>query len=181
MLSPVLSDPPVATASSLRVRPASEDDADFIVRLGASVFAAYGSSYDRYLRDWFSDPGVTTLVGEIDGRPRGFSMLAFYEDEDRPGTQVADLVSIAVEPEARGRGLGSALLDAAMEAAEERRPPVDAVWLVVADGNAHAARLFASRGFRYGEGVGIYPSGLRALRMIREVASDPQTREERER
>ena len=80
---------------------------------------------------------------------------------------MADLVAIAVRPEYQTRGVGQRLLTGALETASHLVPAVDRLWLVVADGNARAQRLFSRNGFRAVDGVGVYPGGQRALRMVK--------------
>jgi ribosomal protein S18 acetylase RimI-like enzyme len=78
---------------------------------------------------------------------------------------VAELLSIAVVPELRSLGIGSALLDRAIAVAFDAGPEIREIRLSVAEGNARAQRMFARRGFRIGPAVGLYPAGQRALFM----------------
>jgi len=54
-------------------------------------------------------PYAEVLIGEIDGTPQGFALFFhnFSTFEGRPGIYLADLF---VRPDARGSGLGTALL-----------------------------------------------------------------------
>ena len=148
------------------VRPARAQDAAFIRAMAQNAFLAYGS-YDRYLEDWFENDAVTTSIAELDGRAAGFSMITAYADPERPRENVADLVAIVVVKELRSRGIGGQLLAHALAFAENSLSKPREVWLVVAEDNARAQRLFRSAGFRLGKGLGIYPAGQRALRMIK--------------
>lgn len=56
-----------------------------------------------------------------------------------------EIANLAVDDTARGRGLGSTLLDAALE--EARRHGTDEVFLEVRSSNARARQLYESRGF----------------------------------
>ncbi len=56
-----------------------------------------------------------------------------------------EIANLAVDPNARGRGIGSALLDAALE--EARRQKTDEVFLEVRNSNLRARQLYESRGF----------------------------------
>jgi ribosomal-protein-alanine N-acetyltransferase len=56
-----------------------------------------------------------------------------------------EIANLAVDPDARGRGLGSRLLDAALD--EARRHGVEEVFLEVRDSNTRARQLYESRGF----------------------------------
>src|SRR5688500_8796871 len=68
----------------------------------------------------------------------GYILVWFAADE-------AELANIAVAPSVRGRGVGAALLDEALSAAEERGTV--RVFLEVRDSNERARALYASRGF----------------------------------
>ena len=59
------------------------------------------------------------LIGEIDGMPQGFALFFhnFSTFEGKPGVYLEDLF---VRPEARGSGLGKALLSALAQIAVER-------------------------------------------------------------
>jgi GNAT superfamily N-acetyltransferase len=64
-------------------------------------------------------PYAEVLIGEIDGAPQGFALFFhnFSTFEGRPGIYLEDLF---VRPEARGSGLGKALLKALAALAVER-------------------------------------------------------------
>ena len=64
-------------------------------------------------------PYAEVLIGEIDGRPQGFALFFhnFSTFEGKPGVYLEDLF---VRPEARGSGLGKALLAALARIAVER-------------------------------------------------------------
>jgi len=146
------------------IRAAERSDETFLITLTKSAFTYYGS-YDAYVAEWFVDPAVLTRIAEISGEPCGFYMLTSYRDDDRPDAYVADLVAIAVAPAFQSSGVGQAMLEHAESESRALALPVDAMWLVVAEGNARAQRFFARNAFRRGGGVGVYPGGQRALRM----------------
>jgi GNAT superfamily N-acetyltransferase len=88
-------------------------------------------------------PAAEVLVGELDGRPVGFAMFFpnFSTFLAKPGIYLEDLF---VLPEARGRGVGKALLTAVAQLAVER----DAgrlEWAVL-DWNAPAIGFYKSVG-----------------------------------
>lgn len=56
-----------------------------------------------------------------------------------------EIANLAVDPDARGRGIGSALLDAALD--EARHQKTDEVFLEVRSSNLRARQLYESRGF----------------------------------
>lgn len=76
----------------------------------------------------------------------------------------AELVSIAVDPRHRGRGLGRAMLDHTL--AELRARRLKTWWLMVADGNQTAIDFYLSYGFQRGKRVkGYYGAGRDGWRM----------------
>ena len=88
-------------------------------------------------------PAADVLIGELDGRPVGFALFFpnFSTFLARPGIYLEDLF---VLPEARGRGVGKALLTAVARVAIER----DAgrlEWSVL-DWNAPAIGFYKSVG-----------------------------------
>lgn len=56
-----------------------------------------------------------------------------------------EIANLAVDPDVRGQGIGSALLDSALE--EAKRYRVDEVFLEVRSSNLRARQLYESRGF----------------------------------
>ncbi|GMR22125.1 MAG: hypothetical protein BMS9Abin37_0453 [Acidobacteriota bacterium] len=143
-----------------------KDDATFVLSIAHKAFLAYGS-YDDYLEKWFGNEAVTTYIAELDGNRAGFFMLTTYRDSEVSRGLVADLVAIAVESEYQSRGVGKRLLAHALSLAANADPPAREMWLVVAEGNARAQRFFSGQGFRLRGGVGVYPAGQRALRMVK--------------
>ena len=158
--------PAAGAGGKLSVRVASEEDRAFVRRLAHTVFSIYGS-YDRYLAEWFDTKGVVTLVGEIDRQPVGLAMLMAYPNRKKRNEALADLLAIAVAPEFQTQGVGTALLEKAMEEAPllDSEHPIREIHLSVAEGNARGQRLFARHGFRFSSDAGIYPAGQRALHM----------------
>jgi GNAT superfamily N-acetyltransferase len=101
----------------------------------------------RYLDGW-GRPGDAAVVAVVDGQRLGAAWYRLFPAED-PGwgfvaTDVPEL-SIGVAAEARGRGVGSALLDALLTLAQERG--FRAVSLSV-DRRNPARRLYERKGFR---------------------------------
>jgi ribosomal protein S18 acetylase RimI-like enzyme len=157
-------------STKLTLRPAGDSDLDFMLDLCRKVFLEFGS-YDRYMAEWFREEIVSSYIAEADAAPAGFFMLAIH-----PGSPaqeaVAELLSIAVVPELRSRGIGAALLDRAIALARESSLELHEVRLSVAEGNARAQRMFARRGFRIGHVIGVYPAGQRALFMTKALKKE---------
>lgn len=84
-------------------------------------------------------PEVYLVVSEVAGRVTGYVVARYVADE-------GEIANLAVAPEARGQGLGAALLDAALR--EARARGVVMVYLEVRQSNDVARALYASRGFR---------------------------------
>ncbi len=162
--------PELSQAQEIALRPARDTDLDFMLDLCRRVFLEFGS-YDRYMAEWFREDIVSSSVAEVDSAPAGFFMLAIH-----PGSPtqeaVAELLSIAVVPELRSRGIGAALLDRSIALARESSLDLGEIRLSVAEGNARAQRMFARRGFRIGHVIGVYPAGQRALFMTKSLKKE---------
>ncbi len=112
--------------SAVSIRPATVDDLDLIIGF-IRALADYERLADEVRLDrtligchLFGDrPMAEVLIGEIDGQPRGFALFFhnFSTFEGRPGIYLEDLF---VDPDARGSGLGKALLARLAQLALER-------------------------------------------------------------
>ena len=150
---------------NVTLRLARDSDLEFILDLCRKVFLEFGS-YDRYMAEWFREEIVSNYIAEVDSAPAGFFMLAIHPASPAQEA-VAELLSIAVVPELRSRGIGAALLDRSILLARESSLDLGEIRLSVAEGNARAQRMFARRGFRIGHVIGVYPAGQRALFMTK--------------
>lgn len=90
-------------------------------------------------------PYAEVLIGEVDGKPQGFALFFhnFSTFEGRPGIYLEDLF---VRPEARGSGLGKALL-AKLAALAVERDCARLEWSVL-DWNEPAIRFYRGLGAR---------------------------------
>lgn len=117
------------------VRSMTEGDLDRVVGMETAIFSA------PWRRSFF--------VADIN-RPGGFSIVA-EESESVVGYAVAwgieevHLANLAVEPNARGRGVGDALIRAVLDYA--RRRNAESVYLEVRQSNTIARRFYARHGF----------------------------------
>jgi ribosomal protein S18 acetylase RimI-like enzyme len=85
--------------------------------------------------------GQVMFVAELDGRPVGLAFGLF--DKERATT--GHVAGMWVDPEARGRGAGRALLESVIAWARSR--VLDRLELWVTKGNGAAARLYERAGF----------------------------------
>ena len=124
----------------IRLRPAVRGDLDALVEIENRAFDGDIISR-RSLRRFLTAPTAVSIVAELKGAIAGYALVLF-----RSHSTAARLYSIAVDPNARGRGIGPALIAAAEEAALER----DAVWvrLEVHENNAHAIARYRKAGYR---------------------------------
>ncbi len=92
------------------------------------------------------------LLAHAGDDPAGYAVVKIRPGDDDTwpvGAHLAELISLAVAPDARGRGLGTALMDA-VDAELERRGVRDLEVAVMA-GNDRARRFYERRGLRVGE------------------------------
>jgi GNAT superfamily N-acetyltransferase len=111
---------------NVSIRTATVDDLDLVIGF-IRALAEYERLADEVKLDrtligchLFGDkPMAEVLIGEIDGQPRGFALFFhnFSTFEGRPGIYLEDLF---VDPDARGSGLGKALLARLAQLALER-------------------------------------------------------------
>jgi GNAT superfamily N-acetyltransferase len=111
---------------SLAIRPATPADLPLIAEL-IRALAEYEKLADEIRFDeavlggklFGPRPYAEVLIGEVDGEPMGFALFFhnFSTFEGRPGIYLEDLF---VVPEARGKGLGKALLAELARIAVER-------------------------------------------------------------
>lgn len=122
------------------VRPRQRSDECFIVDLGGIAFREYGSRARDNVQNMLREPGFTRIALGRDGRPAGFAIVTHERGSPR-----ASLNAIAVTPEERGQGVGSALMRAILE--EALRRGARSLRLVTADSNLSALDLFMKHGF----------------------------------
>jgi ribosomal protein S18 acetylase RimI-like enzyme len=139
------------------VRPATPRDREFVDRLGresapsslsplrpASAEAA-AEAFRRAVTFTADRADALTLIAELDGEAAGFLMLLFDLPDDVTLQRQAFVVYMAVRTASRKRGLGRALLAAAVE--EARKRGVAHISLMVTEANAPARALYAQAGF----------------------------------
>ena len=112
---------------STRIRPAIAADLTLIASLIREL-AEYERLADKVRFDeaelkrnlFGGHPAAEVLIGELDGVPQGFALFFpnFSTFEGKPGIWLEDLF---VRPEARGKGLGKALIASVAALAVQRR------------------------------------------------------------
>src|SRR5436853_435682 len=107
-MQPARAHPPV---SDVRLRAAEPGDVEALAALEVRVFKTDRIS-PRAFRRFVSSPTAALIVATHGDKLAGYALVLF-----RAGSAIARLYSIAVVPEAGGRGVGGKLLDAAEQAA----------------------------------------------------------------
>lgn len=119
----------------MNLRPATRAD-------GAALAEAHAAAFDEpwpaadILR-FAEDRGGFALVADEGGQIAGFILCRLIAGE-------AEVLTLAVRPQARRRGVGRALLEAALALS---RPTASAMFLEVAADNPGAIALYAGVGF----------------------------------
>lgn len=140
------------------IRPFRLGDMD---RIAAIESASFGiDSYDRNLfAEFFHKCGSLFLVAERRASVCGYSVTCLCGDR-------AEIVSIAVDPKSRGRGIASALIDSTLR--RLRRRGAGRIVLMVKDKNAAARAFYEKYDFKKIRLVrGYYEDGSDGILMAR--------------
>lgn len=119
------------------IRDAGSGDLPRVVEIERSSFALPWSA--GAFRALMRRRDARVIVAEDGGRVVGYAALWFTGGE-------AELGDLAVDPEHRRRGIGTRLLEAAVETAARRG--VGELFLQVRESNEEAIALYADAGFR---------------------------------
>jgi len=117
------------------IRAAAAADAETLAAVHASAFALPWSAED--MRRFAGGAGAWALAAELDGEIAGFILCRALAGE-------AEILTLAVRPERRRRGVAGALLAAATALAARS---AGAMVLEVAVDNASAIALYGGAGF----------------------------------
>jgi L-amino acid N-acyltransferase YncA len=155
-----MSGPPVVRPATPVVRPATAADARAIAEIRvASWRATYtgivpASVLDRMDVDrneaWIrglvgaAAPRAALVVEDGEGTVAGYALAAAARDDDAAG--LGEVEAIYLAPGARGRGLGIALLDAAVAGLARAGLATVVLWVLTA--NTAARRFYERAGFR---------------------------------
>ena len=154
---------PMPATAAVRVRRAELSDLEDLVALEESSFATDRLSREQYRRHLDSETAQVLVASANHRRFLGTAVVFF-----RKGTKVARLYSIATHAEARGKGVGSALLEASEQLARRRGCKV--LRLEVRTDNDAAIRLYDRLGYeRIGRYARYYGDGADAWRYEKRV------------
>lgn len=142
----------MAPGSNWTIRPERGDDSGETHAIGTVVAAAFGSTAEAQLVERIrSSPGYVpeaSLVAVAESHIVGHVMLSRFalQDDDRTTRPILGLSPLAVAPDWQRRGVGAALVEAAVDVAERAGEP-----LVVLEGSpAYYGRLGFEWSVRYG-------------------------------
>jgi len=95
---------------------------------------------------WLEDPAAFALFAEREGRPVGYALVTVGEGPQgwAAGERVADVETLSVLAEERGRGVGTQLMDAVEDELLQRG--ISELRLLVIAPNAEAIRFYERRG-----------------------------------
>ncbi|WP_138468903.1 GNAT family N-acetyltransferase [Poseidonocella sp. HB161398] len=129
---------------TLTVRPLAAGDRPHWDRLWSAYLEFYGTSRPPELLDatfarLLGDAPQHCLIAEAEGRPAGLAHYIFHAHNWHLAP-VCYLQDLYADPEARGRGLGRALIEA-VYAAADAAGAADTYWLTQED-NATARQLY---------------------------------------
>ena len=155
------------------LRPATADDLIAIMALEMSAFGAHAWSKNAMRRD-MQDTNCVYIVAEVPTEPtaampeEATQLVGYAGLLCPPGSGEADIQTIAVALDARGLGLGRALMLVLLQRAEERL--AQRLFLEVRADNDVAKALYTSLGF---EEIAVrpryyQPEGIDAIVMRRE-------------
>jgi [ribosomal protein S18]-alanine N-acetyltransferase len=153
-------------AAPLRIRPIRLKDLARVMEIECASFGA--DAYDRDLFLEYRASGALFLAAALGRRILGYALAEIRGS-------AAELVSIAVDPRARGRGAASALMDSLLRRLRRRNAP--RLSLMVRADNSHAQALYRKYGFRRIRRVpAYYEDGADGVLMTRRAARTPVVR-----
>lgn len=165
----------------IEMRVLTSDDWPIWRELRLAALAGAPDAFGSRLADWQGEgdrserwrarleiPGSHNLVAMLDRSPVG--MASGVPTDDRG---VVELISMWVDPAARGRGVGDSLLAAVERWAEQ--VGADVLKLAVAEGNEAAAALYRRNGFHLTAELGdLMPDGVhREQIMAKSLGASP--------
>lgn len=147
---------------AVTIRPAVDGDLEALGRLGAMLLRTHHAFDPRRFMPPGNDPeggyawflgtqlrqdDATVIVAEQDGSVVGYVYAGIEPQSWKELRDAAGFIhDVAVDERARGTGIASALIDAAVDWLRAHGAPRVLLWS--AEQNTVAQRLFAARGFR---------------------------------
>ena len=148
------------TTEEVNIRAVNQDD---IERVSVLEQASFNDPYPSYfLSELARDNPETFLVLTLNNEIVAYGVVDHWEDHDH-------LISIAVRPDSRRKGLGEALLVELEKRLSKERP----LKLEVRKSNLAAIQLYSKRGFtKTGAAEGYYGDGEDAVIMEKRLVEE---------
>lgn len=110
------------------------------------------------------------IVAEVNGRVEGFAVFGPARDQDLDGSETAEIVSINIDPDKWGYGIGRSLLSYMID--RLNTDGFGSIYLWVVEQNERAIRLYQRNGFVREGSIKTDPkhSGIQELRLVRNIA-----------
>jgi putative acetyltransferase len=137
----------------LSLRPFSLADAPVVLDLMRRAEGGLGRLPDEMDLPWMEESLAGALKGGVAiGAWNGSRPAGMIKASRMPSVQFQHVLSeltVAVDPESQGRGIGRSLFDALFASAATLTPKIERIELVVREGLTHAIRLYERLGFRH--------------------------------
>ena len=110
------------------------------------------------------------LVAEVNGRVEGFAVFGPARDKDLDGSETAEIVSINIDPDKWGYGLGRSLLNVMIDRLGTDGYGSITLWVV--EQNERALRFYQQNGFEREGSIKTDPkhADVQELRLVRVIA-----------
>ncbi|WFL77046.1 GNAT family N-acetyltransferase [Altererythrobacter arenosus] len=160
---------------TLIVRRYHDDDAEDFAQLNLrwieEMFGVEESDRQQLLDPQGSilDPGGVIAIAELDGEVVGCGALVPPHHSPDDGQEWLELVKMATDPDAQGKGVASQVMTFLID--EARARGCDALWLETNDRLGAATRLYERKGFQRLEGDELWPTPYQRcnLQMVLEL------------
>lgn len=144
--------PDEANIAHVSFRPLRLTDASALLALMRRAEGGLGRLPDEMDLAWMEEALTGALVGGLAiGAWDGAQLVGMIKASRMPSVQFQHVLwdlTVAVDPEAQGRGIGFGLFAKLLANAATLTPKVERVELVVREGLTHAIRLYERLGFR---------------------------------